>query len=117
MKAAITYPAPEPTTRSSGATIRKNYDAKLLGEDSIEGIPTVRLELVPKDAESRKKLQKFEMWVSTENWQTVQLKLFEDASGDYRQHTYTGIQLNPGLKDANFELNLPKGVKRIRPQK
>lgn len=103
---------------ASGTTIRKNYDAKLGGEETVAGEPTARLELVPKDAESRKKLPKFEMWISTKNWQTVQLKFYEDlASGDYRLHTYTDVELKPPLKDSDFELDLPKGVKRIRPQK
>jgi outer membrane lipoprotein-sorting protein len=102
---------------ASGKTIRKDYDAKLLGEEAVAGEPTAHLELIPKDAEARKSIAKFEMWVSTENWQTVQLKIFQDLSGDYRLDTYTNIELNPKLGDSDFALDLPKGVKRITPRK
>ncbi len=102
----------------SGAAIRENYDAKLAGEETVAGEPTARLELVPKDEKSRKKLPKFEMWISTKSWQTVQLKFYEDLnSGDYRLHTYTSIELNPALGDSDFKLELPRGVKRIKPRR
>jgi outer membrane lipoprotein-sorting protein len=102
---------------ASGKAIRDNYDAKLVGEETVAGQPTVHLELIPKSEDTRKSIQKLEMWVSTNNWQTVQMKLIQDTSGDYRLYTYSDIELNPSLKDSDFKLDLPKGVKRITPQK
>ena len=102
---------------ASGKTIRENYDAKLIGEETVAGEPTAHLELIPKDEETRKSLKKLEMWVSTNSWQSVQQKLIQDASGDYRLYTYTGVVVNPPLKDSDFKLDLPKGVKRIKPRK
>ena len=102
---------------ASGKTIRESYDVKLLGEETVTGEPTVHLELIPKDAETRKSLKKLEMWVSTKSWQSVQQKLIQDSSGDYRLYTYTDIELNPALKDSDFKLDLPRGVKRISPRK
>jgi outer membrane lipoprotein-sorting protein len=102
---------------TSGKAIRESYEAKLLGEETVNGEPTVHLELIPKDADARSKGQKLEMWVSTNTWQTVQQKLYQDKSGDYKLYTYSSIQPNPKMSDSDFKLDLPKGVKRITPQK
>lgn len=102
---------------ASGKAIRKSYQAKLLGEETVAGAPSVHLELIPKDEDTRKSLQKLEMWVSMQNWQTVQMKLVQSSGGDYNLHTYTNIEVNPPLKDSDFKLNLPGGVKRIQPRK
>lgn len=102
---------------ASGKTIRNNYDAKLIGEETVAGESAAHLELIPKSEETRKSILKLEMWVSTDNWQTVQMKLIQDTSGDYRLYTYSAIQLNPSLKESDFKLDLPKGVKRLTPQK
>ncbi len=102
---------------ASGKAIRKGYDVRLLGEEEAAGEPTVHLELIPKDEEARRNVKKLEMWVSTNTWQAVQLKLYQDDSGDYRLYTYNDITINPKLDDADFKLDLPKGVKRLTPQK
>ena len=102
---------------ASGKAIRENYDAKLVGEETVAGEPTVHLELIPKKEEARKNVLKLEMWVSTKNWQIVQQKIHQNTDGDYRLYTYSNIELNPKLKDSDFKLDLPGGVKRITPQK
>ncbi|MCB9384574.1 MAG: outer membrane lipoprotein carrier protein LolA [Bryobacterales bacterium] len=101
----------------SGTALREGYDAKLIGETKIDGKPVVHLELVPKNADSRRKFPKLEMWISTDNWQTLQQKLYQGSGGDYTLYSYSDIQVNPSLKDSDFKLNLPKGVKRVSPSK
>lgn len=102
---------------TSGKAIRDSYNAKIVGEETIDGQATVHLELLPKDPEALAKGQKLEMWVSTANWQTVQQKLYQDKSGDYKLYAYSEIEINPSLSDSDFKLKLPKGVKRLTPQK
>lgn len=101
----------------SGSYLKKNYNVTLKGEEEAAGEETVKLELIPKSEEMKKKIPRLEMWVSKTTWHPVQDKLYEQNSGDYRLHTYTDIELNPPLKDSQFRLNLPGNVKKVRPQK
>ena len=101
---------------TSGKFLSDNYELKVLGEETIEGQPAVKLELVPKSPEMLKRTPKIEMWVSTQNWSAVQQKVYEVGSGDYSLNTYSEIALNPGLKDADLELKVPRNTKRVFPQ-
>lgn len=101
----------------SGSFLKQNYNITVEGEEEVAGEKTVKLELIPKSEEMKKKIPRLEMWVSQNTWHPVQDKLYEQNSGDYRLHTYTNIVLNPPLKDAQFRLDLPKNIKRVRPQK
>lgn len=103
---------------TSGSFLKENYDITLQGEEEAAGEDTVKLELVPKSEDLKKKIPRLEMWISTESWQPVQEKLYENLkSGDYRLYTYTNIESNPTLKDSHFRLKLPGNVKKISPQK
>src|SRR5690606_5297178 len=98
----------------SGKYLAERYDIELLGEETVADVETVRLELTPKDEEAKASMPKLEMWISTKTWQPVQQKLYQ-GGGDYRLYTYSNIKLNPGLKDSDFELKLPKKVKVVKP--
>lgn len=98
----------------SGKYLAERHDMKLMGEETVAGVETVHLELTPKDEEARASMPKLEMWISTKTWQPVQQKLYQ-GGGDYRLYTYSNIELNPSLKDSDFELKLPKKVKIVKP--
>ncbi len=102
---------------ASGKFLRDNYELKRLGEEAVEGQPAVKLELLPQSPEMLKSTPKIEMWVSTENWNALQQKIYGIDPGDYRLYTYTQIALNPGLKDADLQLKLPRNTKRVFPQR
>lgn len=102
---------------TSGKFLRENYNVDLLGEEEVAGQETVKLELVPKAEDMRKNIPRIEMWVSKESWQPVQQKMWQPARGDYRLYTYTNIKENPSLPDKAFELKIPRGVKRVYPQR
>ena len=100
----------------SGDELKKRYDIKIAAEEPIDGQPTVKLELTPKDAEDRAAGKSVQMWISTETWQPIQQKALEH-SGDYRLISYSGVKMNPGIKASDLELDLsrakskPKRVK------
>lgn len=99
---------------ASGEYINEHYEPKLVGEDEVAGEKTAKLELVPRDAGMRRSVPKIEMWVSTKSWQAVQQKLYQDSDGDYRLYSYRNIKLNPQLRDADFRLDMPRNVKRVK---
>ena len=102
---------------TSSAELRKSYDIKLSGEETVSGQKTARLELTPKSLKAKEYLQKAELWVSLADGRTVQQKIHE-ASGDYRLFTYSDVKWNADLPDSSFKFkSLPKDVKREHPQK
>ena len=102
---------------TAGKFLSENYNVKLIGEEQAAGHDTVKLELVPKSPEMLKNIPRIEMWISKAGWQPVQQKMWQPAKGDYRLYTYTNIKQNPTLQDKAFQLKIPKGVKRVYPQR
>jgi outer membrane lipoprotein-sorting protein len=101
---------------TSGKELAAAYTMKVLGNETVEGQPSVHLELIPKSAEMLKNLQKLEMWIADTNLYPAQQKFYL-LGGDYRLVTYTNLKVNTGLRDADLALKLPKDVKRVTPQK
>lgn len=75
-----------------------------------------RIELRPKSAEATKYFTLMELWISDETAYPVQEKLTQ-PSKDYVLVVYSGLTINPPLKNSDFDLHLPKDVETIRPQK
>lgn len=99
---------------STSKDLQQNYTVALGGSDTIAGMLTTRLELVPKSADMLKNVRRVELWLSDETGLPVQQKFYE-PSGDYQVATYTNIKVNPKLPDLNLET--PKGTKVEYPLK
>ncbi|HAX41161.1 MAG: outer membrane lipoprotein carrier protein LolA [Bryobacteraceae bacterium] len=99
-----------------GSELKRSYEVKHTGRETIEGVECDRLELTPREAEALKHVRRIEIWISEATGQPVRQKVHQ-PSKDYREIRYTALKLNPPLNDASVRLNLPKGVKRTQPQK
>ncbi len=100
----------------SGDDLKQRYDIKIAAEEPIDGQPTVKLAMTPKDAEDRAAGKSVEMWISTQSWQPLQQKAMEH-NGDYRLVSYDDVKINPGVKASDLALDMsrakskPKRVK------
>lgn len=101
---------------STSKDLEKNYTLKLIGNESLQGKETSKLELVPKSSAAQEHLKKVEMWLPHEAGHPIQQKFFQ-SSGDYVLVSYSETKLESALPDTAVRLNLPKGVKREYPQK
>ena len=101
---------------TTGRELQANYAVKYVGDETVGGQKTHKLELVPSTADRRKQLDRLELWVAATGAYPVQQK-FTQPSGDYYLFTYNDVKINPALGDEAFRLNLPKGTKREFPQK
>jgi outer membrane lipoprotein-sorting protein len=105
---------------TSGTALAKNYDVTVLPTETVkglEGIKTIRLQVIPKAGEARKLITKLELWIpETGDPYPVQEKISE-PSGDYRLITYTGIKTNQPLPPDALQLKTPQGVKTEYPGK
>jgi outer membrane lipoprotein-sorting protein len=101
---------------TSGADLRKNYQVKLAGSETLNGVRVSKLELVPKGEEVRKLTTKIELWIPEGGSNPIQEK-FTQPSKDYSLVQFFDIKINAPLPDSDFTLKLPPDVKKIYPQK
>lgn len=101
---------------TSGTELEKNYTMRVGGTETVGGEKTTRLELEPKSAEAKKLVKEVYLWIPERGDHPIQEKISE-PSGDYTLVTYANLQINPTLKPSDLKLNLPKGVKKVYPQK
>lgn len=101
---------------STSKELQAEYALKVTGEESINGVLTTRVELTPKSAGVQEHLKRVEMWFPLKEGYPIQQK-FHKPSGDYEMSTYSAVQLNPNLTEADVALKLPKNVKREYPLK
>ena len=101
---------------SSGKEIVKNYSVQAAGTDTIAGVQTTRLELVPKSAKIQDQIKQVTLWLPLDAGHPVQQK-FLQPGGDYYLVNYSDIKLNPGLGDTAFRFNPPPGAQKVYPGK
>lgn len=95
----------------SGNDLKRDYQLTAAGEETIGGVRTTRLELVPKDKESRELLSKMELWIPLGQAYAIQQKVTE-PNKDYNLWVYTNVQINPNLPESAFTFVPPAGVER-----
>ena len=98
------------------AEMRKDWNVKLGGSETIGGVKTTRLELAPKGTETKNLIARIELWIPDGGANPLQEKVTR-PSKDYTLITYSEIKVNAPLPPSAFELSLPQGVKKIYPQK
>ena len=78
---------------SSGKEIEESYTATLQGSEKVDGITTVKLDLVPKDPATAQTFTHIQMWIDTTR--DVPLKqICYMPEGDTRTAYYTNIRYN-----------------------
>lgn len=102
---------------TAGSYLREHYDIRLQGEETVAGEPTVRLDLQPKRPRGELNNRRLEMWISMASWQPVRQKVYDVSPGDYRQYSYSAIEVNPTFSAGEFKLKLARGTQRVRPQR
>ncbi len=95
----------------TGAELKKSYDLKLGGEETVGGTKATRLELLPKDKEARKLVAKVELWIPVGQTYAIQQKVSE-PNGDFNLWMYGDAKLNPSLPDSAFDFVPPAGATR-----
>jgi outer membrane lipoprotein-sorting protein len=98
---------------STGAELKRNYNLKVMGDETIEGQPATRVDLTPLSPSVLEYLKRAELWLAPAG-HPVQQKIYTSTTGDYFLFSYSGVKINTDLPDAAVRLQLPGGVKRER---
>ena len=101
---------------TSGRELKASYEVKYAGEEAVAGRKAYKLELLPLSAQAKENIRSVELWIDAEDTYPLQQKIIK-PSRDYYLFTYKNAKLNPPLTDEAVQLKLPKGIKRVSPQK
>ncbi|HEY1754606.1 MAG TPA: outer membrane lipoprotein carrier protein LolA [Bryobacteraceae bacterium] len=93
--------------------MKRDYEIKLDGMETVNSTPAARLVLTPKSAEALKYVVSIELWIPDGKGNAIRQRL-NQPKGNYRMATFSDLRLNPPLPDSDFQLSLPKDVKRIK---
>jgi outer membrane lipoprotein-sorting protein len=88
---------------ASGKDLEQKWEIKYLGSETIDGVKTEMLELVPKDPAIRRNLSKVNMWIDPERGVSLKQILFF-GTGEYKVCVYFNIKVNQPLPPGAFTL-------------
>ncbi len=98
-----------------GHDLQQQFDVKYLGTETLNGVETAKLDLVPKSARVRGMFDHILVWIDMNRGVALQQQMFE-SSGDYRLSKYSDIQLLPKLPDNIFKLKTTGKTTTVSPQ-
>lgn len=86
----------------SGHGMLKSFDVTYAGQETLNGIPTDKLNLIPKSGKIRNMFDHILLWIDSHGV-SIQQQLFT-PEGDYRLAKYSNIQPNQKIPDTAFKL-------------
>jgi outer membrane lipoprotein-sorting protein len=87
----------------SGTDLKKSWDVTCAGTETIDGVPTVKLDLVSKQDSVKNMFNKVTIWIDPTR--AISLKqVFSQSSGDKRTNTFTNIKLNGTISSSEFKV-------------
>ncbi len=98
----------------SGEDLRKAFDVTYLGPETISGVATAKIQLVPKSEKVRGTFKQILLWIDLERGISVQQQFFE-PQGDYRLAKYSAIRINEKIPDEVFKLKTTSKTQTISP--
>jgi outer membrane lipoprotein-sorting protein len=100
----------------SGQDLVKSFDVTYGGPESVNGVATAKLELIPKSDKVRNNYNRIFLWIDLEKGISVQQQFFS-PQGDYRLTKYSSIQLNEKkIPDDIFKLKTTSKTQTISPK-
>lgn len=88
---------------ASGKELAEKWDIQYLGVETLNGVKTDKLELVPKDPGIRKNLPKVTIWIDPALGVSIK-QVFDEGQGQSRICTYFNIKVNQTLPSDAFIL-------------
>jgi outer membrane lipoprotein-sorting protein len=93
----------------------KTFDVTYQGPETISGVATAKLQLVPKSERVRNNFKKIFLWIDLDRGISVQQQFFE-PQGDYRLAKYSSIRMKEKLADDIFKLKTTGKTTTISPR-
>jgi len=101
---------------ASGQDLVKQFDVTYVAPETVQGVSTAELELVPKSEKVRNNFKQIFLWIDLNRGISVQQKLVTPQD-DYRLAKYSAIKLNEPIKSEVFQLKTNKKTQTSTPQR
>ena len=102
---------------TSGAELRRDYEIKYGGPQTVGSARATLLELTPKSDEVKKLATRVDLWIENGKSYPLQFKALKPGSKDYLMFVYSDVKINPSLSNSDFEMKVPADVRKIHPSK
>ncbi|MGA8502281.1 MAG: outer membrane lipoprotein carrier protein LolA [Candidatus Sulfotelmatobacter sp.] len=99
----------------SGEDLIKSFDVSYLGEETVDGIATAKLQLIPKSEKFRNNISKILLWIDLNRGISVQQQFFQ-GQGDYRLAKYSAVNLKAKIGNDVFQLKTTKKTQFVSPR-
>ncbi|MGA9305726.1 MAG: outer membrane lipoprotein carrier protein LolA [Candidatus Sulfotelmatobacter sp.] len=99
----------------SGEDLIKSFDVSYVGEETVGGIATAKLQLIPKSEKFRNNISKILLWIDLSRGISVQQQFFQ-GQGDYRLAKYSGVQMKAKIGNDVFQLKTTKKTQFVSPR-
>jgi outer membrane lipoprotein-sorting protein len=96
----------------SGSDLDKNWIVTYQGSDTVDGVKTAKLDLVPREANVKQTFTHVTIWVDPSRAISLKQQFFE-PSGDYRLATYSNIRYNTPVSAEVFTIKPAPGTQTI----
>jgi len=100
---------------ASGQDLIKQFDVTLVVPETVQGVSTAKLQLIPKSEKVRNNFKQIFLWIDLDRGISVQQQ-FITPQGDYRLAKFSAIKLNESIKNEVFQLKTNKKTQVIMPQ-
>jgi outer membrane lipoprotein-sorting protein len=97
-----------------GHDLLKSFHVKLAGSETIDGVATEKLELVPKSPKVLNMFSRITIWIDPKRDVSLQQQ-FDEPSGDWRKAHYTNIKLNSRIPENVFTLKTTPKTQVVHP--
>lgn len=99
----------------SGQELVKAFDVTYVAPETISGVATAKLQLVPKSEKARNTYNKIFLWIDLESGISRQQQFFTPQQ-DYRLAKYSSIQIGKKIPDEVFKLKTTSKTQTITPR-
>lgn len=100
---------------ASGQDLKKSFDVSLVGPQTVDGVATQELQLLPKSEKLRNNIAKIYLWIDMNRGISVQQQFFQ-PSGDYRLAKYSGVKMPSNIGNGVFQLKTDKKTQFVSPR-
>jgi outer membrane lipoprotein-sorting protein len=99
----------------SGQDLLKAFDVTYVGPETINGIATAQLRLIPKSDRVKANFKEILLWIDLDRGISVQQK-FTEPQGDYRLAKYSAIHMKDKLGDDIFRIKTTGKTQTVAPR-
>ncbi len=99
----------------SGQDLLKAFEVTYVAPETINGVATAKLQLIPKSDKVRNTYKQIFLWIDLDRGISVQQQFFQ-PQGDYRLAKYSSIRVNEKVGDEVFKLKTTSKTQTISPR-